>query len=117
MRPRLEPWGVCCLLQSGCLTSWKGSRMESKRQAANEILWARTDAQCMNAKEGHRLGRYLGKGLSPKQKLAFEQHMDECLACEIAVMNWESLRKALANERAQADPAPEQKAQAFKAVK
>jgi hypothetical protein len=91
--------------------------MESKRQAANEVLWARTDAQCVNAKEGRLLGRYLGKSLSPKQKLAFERHMDECLACEIAVLNWESLRKALANEHAGANPAPEQKERAYKAVK
>jgi len=83
--------------------------MESKRQAASEILWARTDAQCVNAKEGRLLGRYLGKSLSPKQALAFERHMDECLSCEIAVMNWESLRKALANERTQANPAPRAK--------
>ncbi len=91
--------------------------MESKRQAASEIFCARTDARCVNAKEGRRLGRYLGKGLSPKQKLAFERHMDECLACEVAVMNWENLRKALVNERTQANPAPQHEARAFKAVK
>lgn len=74
--------------------------MDTKQQAAGEVLWARTDAPCVNAKQGRLLGRYLGKDLSPKQQQAFERHMDECLACQITVLNWEHLRKALAEERA-----------------
>jgi len=91
--------------------------MESNRQPANVIVWARTDAQCSNRQEGRLLGRYLGKSLSPKQKVAFERHLDECLACEIAVSNWESLGNALRKRRSGENPGPEQSARSFKAVK
>jgi anti-sigma factor RsiW len=81
--------------------------METKRPTANEVLWACTDARCVNAKQGRLLGRYLGKDLSPEQQQAFEQHMDECLACEITVLNWENLRKALSEDRANQGSTPE----------
>ena len=74
--------------------------MESKRRLADEgVICIRTDVRCNNRKIGVLVGRYLRNQLSPAQKVAFEQHMSECIACDSTVLNWENLKYAVARIR------------------
>jgi anti-sigma factor RsiW len=92
--------------------------MVEKRQAADdEVICIRTDARCTNKKHGRFLGGYLSDDLPPNQKLTFERHRRECIACDTTVLNWENLRIALARKRADGNPEPGQKACAFKAAR
>jgi hypothetical protein len=53
--------------------------------------FVRTDALCVNAKIGGLLSEYLFDRLDPRLKETFEDHLDECTACFVAVTNWKNL--------------------------
>jgi putative zinc finger protein len=90
-------------------------RMESKRRLADDgLICIRTDTRCTNNKVGFLVGRYLHHQLSPEQKLAFEHHLSECIACDSTVLNWESLKFASARISGAVEGT---KGQAFKAGK
>jgi hypothetical protein len=74
--------------------------MDSKRAVADEgVICIRANARCTNNKIGVHVGRYLRNELSSDQKVAFERHMFECIACDSTVLNWRNLEFALARMR------------------
>jgi anti-sigma factor RsiW len=74
--------------------------MGNEREVAKRgVICIRTNAQCTNKKMGDLVGRYLRNELPPDQTLSFEQHMSECIACDSTVLNWQSLKFAVARIR------------------
>jgi Putative zinc-finger len=72
-----------------------GTSEAHEPSSEEEILIARTDANCTNPQIGKLLGAYLGDSLGAPQKEEFEKHMDDCLSCDLCVNNWFQLRQAL----------------------
>jgi len=59
------------------------------------FFFGSTDSKCANPRLGRLLGGYLGDALSAPKKKKFEDHLDDCLSCDLVVSNWFQLRQAL----------------------
>lgn len=54
-----------------------------------------SDAQCMNKRIGRLVCRYLSNETTLAQTAVFEEHMLNCIACDVTVLNWRRFTDAV----------------------